>query len=152
MAEPIVKVRVDECSGTIILNRPAKRNALSRNMLADITQGFRDLHGQKKVRAVILASSDRVFSSGYDVAEMHEIAQPEIPDFQRLHEDATAFRDLLMTMLQFPKPIIATISGPTIGAGVGLALASDIVLASSAATFSVPAPRRGIVAGMVAPL
>jgi methylglutaconyl-CoA hydratase len=67
-------------------------------------------------------------------------------------EDATAYRDLLEAMLRFPKPIIGAIGGPAIAGGAGLTLACDIVLASPEAKFGLPEPKRGIVAGMVAPL
>ncbi len=55
-------------------------------------------------------------------------------------------------MLQFPKPIIASVNGPALGGGAGLVLASDLVIASESAAFAIPAPRVGLVAGLVAPL
>jgi methylglutaconyl-CoA hydratase len=55
-------------------------------------------------------------------------------------------------MLRFPKPIIAAVNGPAVAGGAGLMLACDIVLASPVATFGLPEPRRGIVAGIVSPL
>jgi methylglutaconyl-CoA hydratase len=55
-------------------------------------------------------------------------------------------------MLRFPKPIIAAVNGPAVAGGMGLVLASDIVVAASDAQLGLPEPRRGIVAGMVAPL
>ena len=68
------------------------------------------------------------------------------------HEDAVAYRDLLEEMLRLPKPIIAAVGGPAVAGGAGLVLASDIVLASPEAMFGLPEPKRGIVAGLVAPL
>jgi methylglutaconyl-CoA hydratase len=55
-------------------------------------------------------------------------------------------------MLRFPKPIIAALNGPAIAGGAGLTLASDIVIAAEGATFGLPEPLRGIVAGLVAPM
>jgi len=55
-------------------------------------------------------------------------------------------------MLQLPKPIIAAVDGAVIGIGLALVLASDLVVASHRATFSLPAPKRGLVSGLVAPL
>src|SRR5207247_1183998 len=52
----------------------------------------------------------------------------------------------------FPKPIIAAVNGPAMAGGVGLMLASDIVIAAENIKVGLPEPRRGIVAGMVAPL
>ena len=55
-------------------------------------------------------------------------------------------------MLRFPKPLIAAVGGPALAGGAGLVLACDIVVAADSATFGLPEPRRGLVAGMVAPL
>jgi methylglutaconyl-CoA hydratase len=138
-------------SGTIILNRPDKRNALSRQMLTDIAQALDDLHQERKVRAVILTGAGTAFCAGMDLAEMQETSQQ--PDAQlQWHHDAVQFRELIDKMLQFPKPIIAAVNGPVVAGGAGLMLASDIVIATPSAKFGLPEPRRGIVAGMVAPL
>ncbi len=149
--KPILKVRVDGHSGSIILNRPHRRNALSRGLIADIRQAFSDLHQERKVRAVILTGSGTAFCAGLDLHEMHETANSGRAEPQ-WHEDAVAYCELVKAMLQFPKPIICSVNGPAIGGGAGLMLASDIVVAAKSATMAIPGPRRGVVAGMVAPL
>jgi enoyl-CoA hydratase/carnithine racemase len=68
------------------------------------------------------------------------------------YEDAVAYQDLIETMLRFPKPLVAAVNGPAVAGGAGLVLACDIVLAATGATFGFPEARRGIVAGLVAPL
>ncbi len=151
MSEPILKVRVDGCSGSIILNRPHRHNALTRSLLLDIQQAFSDLHQERRVRTVILTATGNAFCAGLDLHEMHHTASQPESEVQ-WHEDSIAYRDLMLTMLRFPKPIIAGVNGAAIGAGTGLLLACDIVVASEQASFSVPAPRRGLVAGMVIPL
>lgn len=55
-------------------------------------------------------------------------------------------------MIELPKPIIASVNGPAVAGGAGLVLASDIVVAAPSAQFGLPEPRRGIIAGIVAPL
>ena len=62
------------------------------------------------------------------------------------------YRDLMEKMLRFPKPLIAAVNGPAVAGGAGLVLACDIVVAADEATFGLPEPRRGIVAGLVVPL
>jgi enoyl-CoA hydratase/carnithine racemase len=138
-------------SGTIILNRPDKRNALSRQLLEDLGQAFDDLHQERKVRAVILTGAGSAFCSGMDLAEMQETSQ-QADAFSQWHSDAVQYRELIDKMLHFPKPIIAALNGPVVAGGAGLMLASDIVVAAHDAKFGLPEPRRGIVAGMVAPL
>ncbi len=147
----MVLVRVDNQVGTILLDRHDRRNAISRQMITLLQQALSDLHQEKKVRAVILTSQGTCFSAGMELHEMHQTLASNDPDPQ-WHADAISFRDLLITMLQFPKPIIAAVNGPAIGGGCGLALASDILVAEPQATFGVPAPQRGIVAGIVSPL
>ncbi len=147
----LIKTHVHAHTGTIILNRPEKRNALSRALLAELMQAFDDLHQQRKVRAVVLAASGTAFCAGMDLAEM--LGTSESPDaLSQWHNDAASYRDLLETMLRFPKPLIAAVNGPAMAGGAGLALACDMVLATDTASFGLPEPRRGLVAGMIAPL
>lgn len=146
-----ITVKKNVPSGTIVLNRPEKRNALTRQMLSDLSQSFTDLHGEKQVRAVILIGNGPVFCAGMDLSEMQQTAgQPNAQ--QQWYEDSEQYRGLIEQMLQFPKPIIAAVNGPALAGGAGLLLASDIVLATPGAKFGLPEPKRGIVAGMVAPL
>jgi methylglutaconyl-CoA hydratase len=146
-----VLVKANHPSGTIILNRPDKRNAITRQLMADLAQAFDDLHQERKVRAVILTGAGTAFCAGMDLSEMQQTAQQ--PDaMQAWHNDAVAYRELIDVMLRFPKPIIAAVNGPAVAGGAGLALASDIVIGTPEARFGLPEPRRGIVAGLVSPL
>jgi methylglutaconyl-CoA hydratase len=149
--EPLVKTHVHEHTGTLILNRPDKRNALSRAMLADLDQGLHDLHGMKRVRAVVITGAGSAFCSGMDLAEMRETSQ-QSNALEQWNEDAIAYRDLIEYMLQFPKPLIAAVNGPAVAGGAGLVLGCDIVLAADNASFGLPEPKRGLVAGLVSPL
>jgi methylglutaconyl-CoA hydratase len=147
----LVKLHVHEHTGTIILNRPKKRNALSRALLAELVQALGDLHQKRSVRAVVLAASGPAFCAGMDLAEMQSTSKAA-GALAQWHTDSTAYRDLIEMMLRFPKPLIAAVSGPAMAGGAGLVLACDIVLATDAASFGLPEPRRGLVAGMVMPL
>jgi methylglutaconyl-CoA hydratase len=138
-------------SGTIVLNRPDKRNAISRQMLADLSQALDDLHQERKVRAVIITGAGAAFCAGMDLAEMQITASQPDAHLQ-WHTDAVQYRELITKMLHFPKPLIAAVNGPAVAGGVGVLLACDIVVAAADAQIGLPEPRRGIVAGMVAPL
>ena len=151
MNHSVVSVRVTESVGTITLDRPDRRHALSRAMIASLQQALGDLHQERRVRSVTLTGTGDIFCAGMDLHEIYETAnQPDA--HSRWHEDAEAFRALLEAMLVFPKPIIAAVNGPALGGGAGLVLASDLVLAIESATLGVPAPQRGLVAGLMAPL
>jgi len=151
MSDPLVKVQVHAPAATITLNRPHKRNALSRDLLSQLQQAFFDLHQERRVRAVILTGAGSSFCAGMDLAEM-QATRTEHDAFARWQDDVLAYREILETMLRFPKPILAAVSGPALAGGAGLVLAADIVIASRDASFGLPEPRRGLVAGIVAPL
>lgn len=146
-----VQIRKDIPSGTIILNRPDKCNALSREMIEMLQQAFEDLHQEKKVRAVILTGTGNIFCSGTDMHQLKETMEDENA-FQIWHEDVQAFQTLIETMLRFPKPIIAAVNGAVVGAGVALMLACDLVVADENAQLLVPEAQRGLNPGLTTPL
>jgi methylglutaconyl-CoA hydratase len=153
MPSNAVEVKVIGAVGTIVLSRPQKRNALTRAMLAQISEALGDLHLQKSVRAIVLTGAGSAFCAGMDIEEMHSAATlPDVEKVQDWGDTAEAYRELVTQMLELPKPIIASVNGPAVAGGAGLVLASDIVVATSAANFGLPEPRRGIIAGVVAPL
>jgi len=146
-----IRIHVAPPAGTIILNRPDKRNALSRAMLAELEQALGDLHLERRVRAVILTGAGPAFCAGMDLAEM--LATSQQPEAHaQWQADAEAYHDLLLAMLRYPKPLIAAVNGAARAGGAGLVLGCDLVVAARSASFGLPEPRRGIVAGMVAPL
>jgi len=151
MSDTLVRIHIHESTATVIMNRPTKRNALSRNMLAELSQAFSDLHQERRVRAVILTGSGPAFCAGLDLGEMLDASQTPNA-YASWQSDAIAYRDLVVQMLYFPKPIIAAVNGAALAGGAGLVLAADIVIAAEGASFGLPEPRRGIVAGLVAPL
>jgi methylglutaconyl-CoA hydratase len=146
-----LRIHIHQQAGTIILDRPEKRNALDRALLAELSQALSDLHQEKRVRAVVLTGAGSAFCAGMDLREMLETSQASDAQ-RRWQEDANQYRDVLETMWRFPKPLIAAVNGPALAGGAGLVLACDIVIAAREATFGLPEPLRGIVAGMVAPL
>jgi methylglutaconyl-CoA hydratase len=147
----LIRINVHGPTGTIILNRPDKRNAISRELLAELSQALGDLHLERRVRAVVITGAGPAFCAGMDLHEMLETSRQ--PDAHaQWHTDAVNYQDLLLSMLHFPKPLIAAVNGPAMAGGAGLVLACDIVIAAKEATFGLPEPLRGIVAGMVSPL
>jgi methylglutaconyl-CoA hydratase len=151
MVESLVNIERRGQAATIVLNRPDRRNALSRQLMTDIRRALEQLAAERSVRVVILTGAGTAFCAGMDLAEMLETSRQEDPHPQ-WHADAAAYRDLVLAMLQLPKPTIAAVNGPAMAGGAGLVLASDIVLATPTAAFAVPEPQRGLVAGIVSPL
>ncbi|REK08637.1 MAG: enoyl-CoA hydratase/isomerase family protein [Planctomycetota bacterium] len=149
--EPIVKIQVHEHTATVTLNRPERRNALSRELLKELHQALDDLHQERKVRGVVLAGSGSVFCAGMDLSEMRAAAEQDDSQ-EQWRADAVLYYDLVEAMLRFPKPLIAAVGGPAVAGGAGLVMACDFAVAGRRASFGFPEPRRGIVAGLVAPL
>lgn len=148
---PLVKVAVHDQVGTIILNQIQRGNTLSRQMVVHLNQALSDLHQQRKVRAIVLTGSGSIFCSGSDLVEI-QASSLEKDALTKWHHDCSQLRDLMETMLRYPKPIIAAINGPAMGTGAGLLLTADIVVACPEAKWGTPETKRGLVAGMVAPL
>jgi methylglutaconyl-CoA hydratase len=147
----LIRLTIHDHTATVILNRPDKRNALNRALLAELQQTFEDLHVERRVRAVVLTGAGPAFCAGMDLGEMQQTS--EAPNAAELwHADALAYRNLVEFMLRLPKPIITAVNGPAIAGGAGLVLAGDIVVAAEGATFGLPEPLRGIVAGLVSPM
>jgi enoyl-CoA hydratase/carnithine racemase len=148
-----VDVKVHGNIATILMDRAKVRNALSPQLLGDLATAFADVHQEKRVRAVVLTGNGEHFCSGLDMRVLSDISK--LPAAEALPQWLSAWRqltELLEQMLRFPKPIVAAVDGAAWGAGLGLALACDLVVASSGASFAALAVRRGLVGGATAAL
>src|SRR5690554_2943756 len=137
MSQPLVRVNVHGPCGTVILNRPDKRNALSRALLTELSQALDDLHLERRVRGIVLTGAGTAFCAGMDLDEMQATRSAADAHLQ-WERDVILLQDLLEKMLHFPKPIVAAVNGPALAGGAGLVLACDLVLAADTATFGLP--------------
>lgn len=143
-----VEVKIHQSVATIMMDRPQCRNALSPQLIADLRTALSDVHQEKRVGAVLLTGAGDHFCSGVDLNVFGEIA--EMPAQDAMGEWLSIWRqltELLEEILRFPKPIIAAVDGAAIGAGLALALASDMLVMTNRATLSAVAVRRGLVGG-----
>lgn len=149
-----IEVKVVDSAGTIILYRPDHGNSLTQHMLGQLIEALDDLYRERRVRAIILTGAGDTFSEGMDVSELQQDSAQadQTAAQQQWGEDAASYRDVVMRMMEITKPIIAAVNGPALSGGAGLVAASDVVVASTDASFGLPDPRRGLVAGIVAPL
>lgn len=150
-----IEVKITDNVGTVILNRPDHGNALARLMIRQLGEAFEDLYREKRVRAIILTGAGDEFCTGSDLEEIKDATAQQVEwsdSEERWGEDAADYRDLLACMMETTKPIIAAVNGSALSHGAGLVLASDIVVACPESSFGLPDPRRGLVAGVVAPL
>jgi len=135
---------VSETEGilTITLNRPDKLNAFVGHMRRDLAEALEHAGSDRNVKVVIITGAGRAFCAGGDVAFMAELMQRRnSEEFSRI---LGAGRRVILAIRQTTKPVIASINGPASGAGCNLALACDLRIASTTATFSQSFARVGL--------
>jgi len=142
MPEPSLLVERREEVAVLALNRPAKHNALSLELLGRLGAAVRDLGADAAVRAVIVRGDERCFSTGMDLDDLAGTAA--VADTQRA---LGAFREANAAIERCPKPVIAAIAGWCLAGGLELALACDIRVAAETARFGITSARIGTVAG-----
>ena len=130
-----------ERSGPVLrwtLNRPEKRNALSRRLLADLERAEAEAAADRAVRVVVLAAAGPAFCAGHDLGEMTGCSE-------------SAYRDLfalcarvMLGLRRLPQPVIARVHGTATAAGCQLAAACDLVVAAEEATFATPGVKIGL--------
>lgn len=128
---------------TLALNRPERLNALGDTLRDDLHDAVLRAAGDAEVRVMIITGVGRGFCAGGDVKAMHE--GKEAGAARSLIERVAPQRDqVLLALRDAPKPVIAAVNGPAAGAGMNLALACDIRLASTTARFGQTFVKRGL--------
>ena len=119
---------------TITLNRPDKLNAFIGHMRRDLAEALEHAGSDRNVRVVIITGAGRAFSAGGDITFMAELMKRR--DSEEFARILGAGRRVILAIREMTKPVIGSINGPASGAGCNLALACDLRIASSNATFS----------------
>lgn len=127
--------------GFIRFNRPDQNQALSTAMLEDIAAAVDAFDNDESVRALILISSGKYFTSGIDLQEFSQNATDVASLLDRQ-------KNAMITLSRARKPIIAAVAGFTFGQGIELLLNCDIVLAADNLCLAVPDASLGIVPGI----
>ena len=138
-------------AGVLTMNRPEKRNALSRALVAELNSRLAEAVVDQAVRVVVLAANGPAFCAGLDLEETAQtLARPDARAC--VQQDARRLAELYRALACCTKPTIAEVSGPAIGGGAGLVTACDLALAAAEAKIGYPEVRRGIVPAIVTPL
>jgi enoyl-CoA hydratase/carnithine racemase len=140
---------VDDRVATITINRPDKRNALNGAVLSGLHRFLDQLSGDSDIGAVVLRGAGGTFCAGADLGSG---MATEPKSFLDEHEGRGEFARLLQHMTVCKKPILAAIEGYCLAGGMGLCLASDMVIAAEDAQFGTPEIKRGLWPYMVTAL
>lgn len=139
-----LEVRYQDGIATLVMNRPEARNALSMNMRAALADVLHDIERDESVRCVVLTGAGDHFMAGGDVKGMGESIKKSPEEIRkefilRIHD----LHPIMFAMRRMPKPIIASCQGAAAGAGVSMALACDLIIASEDAFFTLAYCRIG---------
>lgn len=138
-----LSISVDKGVATVIMNRPDKLNAVDQRMHEELARIFIDLNEDSDVEIVVLTGAGRAFSAGGDVDWFQEmIDKPEI--FEKTVREG---KQIIFTLLDCEKPVVAKINGHAIGLGATLALFCDIIFAAEKVRIADPHVSVGLVAG-----
>ena len=138
---PLLLREVSNDVARLTLNRPEARNALNRQLRGELATAFRELRDE--VRVVILTGAGTSFCAGFDLAELASGAAGG----NAAEAGSDISSELIPAIANFPGPIIAAVNGPAVTAGFELALACDMIIASTEASFGDTHVRVGILPG-----
>lgn len=143
MSYKCLLVDVKDRVATLTLNRPERLNALGDTLRTDLYDALLKARDDDQVRAIVITGAGKGFCSGGDVKRMNERDNTgEAPAFD---EKVDPLRDrVVLAMNDCPKPIIGAINGAAAGAGMNLALACDMRIASTSAKFAQAFVKRGL--------
>jgi enoyl-CoA hydratase/carnithine racemase len=140
-AEGALVLEIEGAIATLILNRPEARNALNLDMWRALPQVIATIDADKSVRALIIQGAGGHFASGADISEFGAVFAD--------HASALAYGGLIEAatnaIAASPKPVIASIDGYCIGAGLAVALACDLRIGSQYARLGAPPAKLGLI-------
>jgi enoyl-CoA hydratase len=134
-----VIVEKDDSIAVVTLNRPQQLNALSYDLVKDLSLALQELDQDDEVRVMIVTGGEKVFAAGADIKEMADRGP-----FDGRIQERLAYRDRIN---RIAKPVIAAVSGFALGGGCELAMNCDIIIASETARFGQPEVNLGISPG-----
>ena len=124
---------ISETDGSVLkikLNRPDKFNSFNREMALQLQQGLDNAAADKNIRAVYITGEGKAFCAGQDLTEAIDPSGPNIEKIVSEH-----YNPIIKKIRNMEKPVVCAVNGVAAGAGANIAIACDIVVAASSATF-----------------
>lgn len=141
MAYETLIVEIEDHICLIKLNRPDAMNALSRQLLGELSKAVQAADSNDKVRVIVLTGSEKAFAAGADIKEMADKNFVDVFTEDMFTEDTDR-------LLRCRKPIIAAVAGYALGGGCELAMMCDFIIAADNAKFGQPEINLGVIAGI----
>ena len=150
MSQPIVRLEREGEVALAILNDPVRLNPLTIDLQKALREVLAQVRGDRSVRALVLTGEGKAFCAGADLSSMSPAAGDERSLGERTADMMEQLTNRIVTDLQeLPVPVVSAVNGPAAGAGAGLALAADVVVAARSSYFYLPfIPKLGIVPDM----
>ncbi|RFU70432.1 enoyl-CoA hydratase [Peribacillus saganii] len=134
--------RYDEGISLLVLNRPQAANALSKQMLSELSAEIAKFRHDGSVRCLIITGAgDKAFCAGADLKERSGMNETEV------RQAVAAIRDAINGVESLPQPVIAAINGAAFGGGLELALACDIRISAEHSRMGLTETSLGIIPG-----
>ncbi|MEM8836852.1 MAG: enoyl-CoA hydratase-related protein, partial [Pseudomonadota bacterium] len=146
--ETIALTEDEDGIASLILDRPEKHNALSAQMIDELTLVAGEISASETIRAVILKANGKSFCAGGDLNWMK--AQMDKPDDEKVRE-GMKLATMLRALDDLPKPLIACVTGNAFGGGLGMMCVADIVLSVPGAKFGLTETRLGLIPATIGP-
>ncbi|WP_205927118.1 crotonase/enoyl-CoA hydratase family protein [Rhizobium sp. P32RR-XVIII] len=144
-----LRIETDERGVTrLTLARADKHNAISAEMMDELTAAAKEFGADRRVRVIVLAGEGASFCAGGDLGWMR--AQFEAGRAERISE-ARRLATMFRALNDIPKPVIARVQGNVFGGGVGLLSVCDLVIASESARLGLTEVRLGIIPATISP-
>jgi enoyl-CoA hydratase/carnithine racemase len=131
-------VEQDGPAAWITLNRPDKRNALSLDLLQELTAALRETSARPDTRVIVIQGAGPAFSAGHDLSEMIDRDEAFLA---ALFRECTA---MMETIHEIPQPVIAKVHAIATAAGCQLVAACDLAVAAQSARFGTPGVKIGL--------
>ncbi|MEO8112983.1 MAG: enoyl-CoA hydratase-related protein [Phenylobacterium sp.] len=133
---------------TVVLNRPARKNAFDADLISAMAEAFETLHGAEGVRVVFLKGAGGTFCAGADLDWMRAAVERSESDNR---EDAFAMARMLKLLWDLPQLSVALVEGGAFGGGAGVAAACDLAVATQDAKFSFSEVKLGLIPATISP-
>jgi len=143
-----ITFKIENQIARIFLNRPEVHNAFNDIMILELSDVFKRISEDERVRIVVLTGNGQSFCAGADLNWMKRVINFS---YEENLKESLQLAELFYLMYTLPQPTIARVNGASIGGGAGLVAVCDIVIASEKAKFSLSEVKLGLVPACISP-